>query len=133
MLCANLFVAQLVFVVGVERTENEVCMKQIIVYMYCMCLHAFISVSCTGCLFSHCCVAPLHVAGCVHVDVDGGCVLVCCTGESVCYSYWKIHCWLHHHKLWLVLKEKANICMYYMVSPQVFLLSTWLWWYPLVS
>ena len=62
-----------------------------------------------GCLFSHCCVAPLHVAGCVHVDVDGGCGPVCCTGESVHYSYWTIHCWLHHHKLWLVVKTIRSL------------------------
>ena len=110
MLCANLFAAQLVFVVGVERTENEVCMKQIIVYMYCMCLHAFISVSCTGCLFSHCCVAPLHVPGCVHVDVDGGCGPVCGTGCGFCQSPHALHCWLHHSKLWSVLHKCICTC-----------------------
>ena len=96
MLCANLFAAQLVFVVGVERTENKVLRRLQAKWQYLI----FLTVDC---LFSHCCVATLYVAGCVHVDVDGGCVLVYCTCESIHYSYWTIHCLLHHHKLWLVV------------------------------
>ena len=78
MLCANLIAAQLVFVVGVERTENEV--KSLLLsfpHHPCILLH-------TGCLFSHCCVAPLPVPGGVHVDANGGCGLVCSTGQSIC-------------------------------------------------
>ena len=63
MLCANLFIAQLVFVVGVERTENEV--KSVLLsssHWSSTLLHT------AGCLFSHCCVAPLPVPGGVHVD-----------------------------------------------------------------
>ena len=57
----------------------------------------------TGCLFSHCCVAPLHVAGCVHVDVDGGCCSVPCVGGSVCQAqYHTVHYWFHCSKLWSI-------------------------------
>ena len=37
-----------------------------------------------GCLFSHCCVAPLPVPGGVHVDANGGCGLVPSASQSVC-------------------------------------------------
>ena len=78
MLCANLFAAQLLFVVGVNRTENKVV--QVVLYIYFSCFFDSLVCIYTGCLFSHCCVAPLHVPGCVHVDVDGGCGPVCGTG-----------------------------------------------------
>ena len=40
----------------------------------------------TGCLFSHCCVAPLPVPGGVHVDANGGCGLIFSVSQSVCQT-----------------------------------------------
>ena len=98
MLCANMFVAQLLFVVGVERTENKVGRR--------LCMgeehDVYVLLSSVGCLFSHCCFAPILVPGGVHVDADGGCGPVCCTCESVHYSSRTIHCWIHNCQLWLV-------------------------------
>ena len=98
MLCANLFAAQLVFVVGVERTENEVfctfpslyCDNQSTVFM---------SIPDVGCLFSHCYFAPLPVSGGVHVDADGGCGLVCSSGEGVCQTHSALHHCFHDSQL----------------------------------
>ena len=77
MLCANLIAAQLVFVVGVERTDKKV--KSIL-----LSTHWSFTLLHIGCLFSHCCVAPLPVPGGVHVDADGGCGLVLSISQSVC-------------------------------------------------
>ena len=65
MLCANMFVAQLLFVIGVGQTNNEVCESN---YYFAV----FLSL-CSVCVLSVCCGAPLHVPCCVHVDADGGC------------------------------------------------------------
>ena len=87
MLCANLIAAQLVFVVGVERTENEVTsVLSLIIYIL---LHT------AGCLFSHCCVAPLPVPGGVHVDANGGCDLVREASQSVGRTPQALHCCFH--------------------------------------
>ena len=74
MLCGSMFTAQFMYIVGFGRTENEVCRG-------CPPLTDLLHTA--GCLFSHCCVAPLPVPGDVHVDADGGCGLVCETSQSV--------------------------------------------------
>ena len=108
MLCAKLFAAQLVFVMGVERTDNKVFIAVWILINNCFIICLWFALHIAGYLFSHYCVSSLHVTGCVHVDVDGGFMwsCICCTGESV--SVLKIHCWLriHHHKLWSVINTQ---------------------------
>ena len=102
MLCANLFVAQLVFVVGVEKTENKVEEEEEeeeeedeleTLFLACMSICLFPPLVC---LFSHCCVAPLPLPGCVHVDVDGGCGPLCSTGQSLHKTSRTLCCCLHH-------------------------------------
>ena len=100
MLCGSMFVALLVFIVGMEQTENEV--KSVL----CPPLTDH-SLSCADSLFSQCCVGPLSVPGDVHVDADGGCGLVCEAGPSVHSTPETLHRFLHHSKLWLV---KQGIC-----------------------
>ena len=68
MLCGSMFTAQLTYIVGINRSENEV--KRDFLYYPSTLLHH------TGCLFSHCCVDTLSVASDVHVDANGGCGLV---------------------------------------------------------
>ena len=101
MLCANLFAAQLLFVVGVAGEDREWDIQSFNwvwnVWFISISILFYVHI---GCLFSHCCVAPLHVSGCVHVDVDGGCGPVCGTGQSVCYTYEILHCCLHISQLW---------------------------------
>ena len=45
----------------------------------------------TGCLFSHCCVAPLPVPGGVHVDANGGCGFVLSISQIVCQAPIKLY------------------------------------------
>ena len=99
MLCGSMFTAQLVFIVGVGRTENEVSIEAALLSLI---IH---SPAHAGCLFSHCCVAPLPVSGDVHVDADGGCGLVREAGTSVHNQSQTLHCFFHHSKLWLVKQE----------------------------
>ena len=70
MLCGSMFTAQLTYIVGINRNENEV--KRVLRILYCpsTLLHH------TGCLYSHCCVAALSDTSDVHVDANGGCGLV---------------------------------------------------------
>ena len=88
MLCANLIAAQLVFVVGVERTENKV--KSVLLSS-----HSSATLLHTGCLFSHCCVDPLPVPGGVHVDANGGCGLVRETSDGFHQTPQAIHSCFH--------------------------------------
>ena len=81
MLCSNLFIAQLLFVVGIERIENEV----IIIIMIIV-----IILSLTESVFGHSCSPAVHVFGYVYVDVDGGCGLVCSFSQSICEAQEKI-------------------------------------------
>ena len=92
MLCGSMFNAQLAFIVGIDRTENEV--KRVLLYCPSTLLHH------TGCLFSHCCVATLSDTSDVHVDANGGCGLVRHTSYSFHHSSQMLHCFLHHSKLW---------------------------------
>ena len=70
MLCSNLFIAQLLFVVGIERIENEVIIIIIII---------FIILFFTESLFGNSSSTAVHVSGYVYVDVNGGCGHVCST------------------------------------------------------
>ena len=104
MLCANLFAAQLVFVVGVERTEVEVLYTfhrshyTCVVYNYTKDIE--FTFMCIGCLFSNCCFTSLSVPRGVHVDADGGCGPVRSTDQSVYKTYPTLHHWFHNFKLW---------------------------------
>ena len=60
MLCSNLFIAQLTFLIGVDKTENKVKTTEIIRYVILL-----------GCLLNHCCCTPVHVSSNIHVDVNG--------------------------------------------------------------
>ena len=42
MLCGNLFIAQLLFVIGADKTSNEVHVYNIIVLLYIICSFLFI-------------------------------------------------------------------------------------------
>ena len=59
----------------------------------------FMSIPDVGCLFCHCYFAPLPVPGGVHVDADGGCGLVCSTGEGVCQTHSALHHCFHNSQL----------------------------------
>ena len=75
MLCSNLFIAQLLFVVGIERIENEVIIIIIIIIL-----------PLTESVFRYSCSPAVHVSGYVCVDVDGGCGLVRSTSQGVCQA-----------------------------------------------
>ena len=68
MLCANLFLAQLLFVTGISRTSNPVRHPHT---HTCSCTHFS-----TASVFGHCCGAAVLVPGDLHVDADGRCGLV---------------------------------------------------------
>ena len=70
MLCGSMFTAQLGYVVGINRAENEVKRVYISIILHSTLLYH------TGCLYSHFCVATLSDTSDVHVDADGGCGLV---------------------------------------------------------
>ena len=145
MLCANLFAAQLLFVVGVERTENEVhvCMKQIIVYMLCICLHAFIS------LISLLYLSPAQAvcsAIAVLLHYMFLVVFMWMLMEGVVLYVALVVVFVKHRMRYIAGFTIAsygqfctNVYAHVITSLsillhviQVFLLSTWLWWYPLV-
>ena len=87
MLCSNLFIAQLLFVVGIERIKNEVIIVIIII---------IIILPLTESVFRYSCSPAVHVSGYVYVDVDGGCGLVRSTSQGVCQAQEEIcdrvHC-----------------------------------------
>lgn len=66
-LCATLFIAQLIFVVGIDQTSNEASHHQLCVREF----DASYVVLCTGWL-CHCChTAPLFLPRFIHVDANG--------------------------------------------------------------
>ena len=66
-LCLSLMAAQLVFVVGVDKTSNQVGVRIVTISN---CVHAL------DCLLGGGCTSTLLVLGGVHVDADGGCGVV---------------------------------------------------------
>lgn len=74
MLCCNLFVSQLLFLVGVEQTSNLV--SHVFHYHNHRCL------LCLVCLLCNSCGASVYVSSDVHVDVDGGRCPICVTGKG---------------------------------------------------
>ena len=72
MLCSNLLIAQLLFVVGIEQTKYWVCghVTNVII----------IVASDLVCMFSNSCDTAVHVSSDIYVDVNGGCGLICCFG-----------------------------------------------------
>ena len=72
MLCVSLFMAQLVFIIGVDKIENQVWINRN------ESIHIAVSLSLIiGWLFSCGCDITVSVPGHVHVDVNGGCGLIC--------------------------------------------------------
>ena len=77
MLCVSLFMAQFVFIVGVDKTKNEVRGDHnmpIIVYILYI-----------GSMLCCSCVIAVSVSSYIHVDVDGGCGIICDSCTSVHY------------------------------------------------
>ena len=97
MLCGSMFTAQLVFVVGIDRTGNEVKMTKAACSLLTVCMYIYTLLH-AGSLFSHCRGASLLVHGGVHVDANGGCGLVCETSRSFHHSSQTLHRFLHHCK-----------------------------------
>ena len=62
--------AQLVFVVGVDKTSNQVNVLIVTISSNSNCVHAL------DCLLGGGCTSALLVLGGVYVDADGGCGLV---------------------------------------------------------
>ena len=108
--------AQLVFVVGVDKTENKVPMSAICTLMVApSCSPApsihththththtpFSSSLSLGWLLSSGSSAPLSLHGHVYVDADGGSGTLRGTGEGVCQEQGeKVHGCIHHSQLW---------------------------------
>ena len=74
MLCSNLLIAQLLFVVGIEQTKYWVCgYVNLICDYYCCVLYIVY-------MFSNSCSTAVHVSSDIYVDVNGGCGLIHCFG-----------------------------------------------------
>ena len=69
--------AQFVFVVGVDKTSNQVGVLIVTISSNSNCVDAL------DCLLGGGCTSALLVLGGVHVDADGGCGLVCGAGQSL--------------------------------------------------
>ena len=84
MLCVSLLMAHTVFVGGVDIPKKEMVRLLrlvFIMYGYVNCSPCFIYIAC---LFCNSCSTTVSVSCSLHVDVNGGCGLVCNTSESVC-------------------------------------------------
>ena len=78
MLCVSLFMAQLVFIIGIDKIKNEVRPPPSLPV-----LSITPSLSHTGCLFSYSSATTISIPSVIHVDVNGGCSIICNTSESV--------------------------------------------------
>ena len=76
MLCTNLFISQLIFLVGIEQTHYSVskqCIKT---------LTKFLSCSTVGLCRDSCCFT-VHVSSIIHVDANGRHCVICYTSKGL--------------------------------------------------
>ena len=96
-LCLSLMAAQLVFVVGVDKTSNQVGVLIVTISSNSNCVHAL------DCLLGGGCTSALLVLGGVHVDADGGCGLVRGAGQNLHSKFQEeISDFVHSVELWYV-------------------------------
>ena len=99
-LCISLFIAQLIFIVGVEPSGSEVshiasaCFHDPIVYL------PLPTPSLPDCLSGCGSVASLFLPGDLHVDADGGSRPLCGTRKSLCQTPGEVHHRIHSCQLW---------------------------------
>ena len=71
MLCSNLFVSQLLFLVGIEQTKHQV---KDIECVNCTTDNCYVFL--LACLFRNSCSPSVYVSSFLHVDANGRCCLV---------------------------------------------------------
>ena len=87
--------AQFVFVVGVDKTSNQVGVLIVTISSNSNCVDAL------DCLLGGGCTSALLVLGGVHVDADGGCGVVRGAGQSLHSKFQEeISDFVHSVELW---------------------------------